>query len=281
MYITRIIASFVNNRSFAVRAAGILSSVKGIPAGLPQGSALSPELYSIYTADLPIPKDVTVLTYADDTALIATAKQGRAITRRLSNAFSKIESYLERWHIAANVDKTQFLFVPPDRKKCRLPRQQLIISGHQIDKMDSIKYLGVPLTVVLISKNTSALCASVSPLSSVRLSHCSRENLSRPNRMLLIKQICFPTITYAASAWADITATDGIYLRRGFSMAAKKILRLPIRTPSQQLYDEKLCIPFIESLIKDARPKLLTRLHNQNDTDVVVALANTIRSAWP
>jgi len=54
---------------------GETSSIRCIWAGVPQGSVLGLGLYTIFTADLPYPRepDTFLATYADDTAFIANS----------------------------------------------------------------------------------------------------------------------------------------------------------------------------------------------------------------
>ncbi|KAH8295978.1 hypothetical protein KR018_005336, partial [Drosophila ironensis] len=62
--------SYLLDRSFMVEVRGERSSIRTVRAGVPQGSVLSPVLYTLYTSDLPNPTEPGTLlaTYADDTA---------------------------------------------------------------------------------------------------------------------------------------------------------------------------------------------------------------------
>ncbi|GBP05412.1 Probable RNA-directed DNA polymerase from transposon BS [Eumeta japonica] len=65
-----IIQNFLSNRHFTFRHERTHSTRRLIRAGVPQGSALSPLLYSAHTNDIPRPTSgVQLALFADDTAL--------------------------------------------------------------------------------------------------------------------------------------------------------------------------------------------------------------------
>lgn len=66
-----LIKSFLENRRFTVRQGNSFSPRFNITAGVPQGSDpdLAPDLYNIYTADIPRTPNTLLATFADDTAL--------------------------------------------------------------------------------------------------------------------------------------------------------------------------------------------------------------------
>ena len=65
---TSFIKNFLQNRSIQVRVGNTYSQSKKLDMGLPQGSVLSPILFSIYIADLPhiLSKDTNSTQFADD-----------------------------------------------------------------------------------------------------------------------------------------------------------------------------------------------------------------------
>jgi len=65
-----IIRSYLKNLSYKIRYGSSYSPHFSIKAGVPQGSDLSPDLFNIYMADIPVSTNTTLATYADDTAIL-------------------------------------------------------------------------------------------------------------------------------------------------------------------------------------------------------------------
>ena len=82
--------SYLYNRRFYVRHGHDISECHPINSGVPQGSVLRPVLYTLYTADLLIRRDVTVATYEDDTAILAAHQDPEIASRILQRQLSGI-----------------------------------------------------------------------------------------------------------------------------------------------------------------------------------------------
>ena len=73
--------SYLHKRRFYMRYGHDTSECYPIKSGVPQGSVLGPILYTLCTADLPIRRAVTVVTYADDTVILAAHQDPEIVSR--------------------------------------------------------------------------------------------------------------------------------------------------------------------------------------------------------
>lgn len=182
--------------------------------------------------------------------------QSRRIVRKLNTALSRTTKFFRRWHITINPAKTAAAFFPSDGKRRRLPSDPLVIDGEEINFEPTIKYLGVLLdTKLKFTKHIAAArarglaaCCSLQPIM------CARSRLDRRNKLLLVKNVIRPIMTFAAPIWADASRSNIITLQRIQSRAIKTALGLPRRTSTAQIHNDT-SIPLIEQFIADCRTK--------------------------
>ena len=96
LYLQKIIKHYFFDRSFVVCIDNTWSTPRKIPARLPEGSVLSPTLYSIYTSDITIKKSNEAAFYADDSALICSGKLSNAIIKRLNDSLICAAKYFSK-----------------------------------------------------------------------------------------------------------------------------------------------------------------------------------------
>ncbi|CAH2092397.1 unnamed protein product [Euphydryas editha] len=82
--LVKLVQSYLVNRSFSVAIGEHRSSLKPIPAGVPQGSILGPYLFSLYINDIPKQPHTQLAIYADDTASYTTSEDGDLVIGQLT-----------------------------------------------------------------------------------------------------------------------------------------------------------------------------------------------------
>jgi hypothetical protein len=113
-----LLRSYLANRIFQVRHQEAHNSLYPILAGLPQGSILGPILYTIFTADLPEAEQTLTVTYADDTAILASHEDPIVATSKLQTHLHRPEYWLQQWRISANESKSTQVTLTLRRGDC-------------------------------------------------------------------------------------------------------------------------------------------------------------------
>ena len=119
---------------------------------MPQGSSLSPTLYTIYTYDIPPPAiDCLNIQYADDiTQVISYAGKSRAMmANRTRREIEKINTYERKWKIKTN--STKFKIIPTALTK----KHDIIINGTKIDYSENGNILVLTISRSGIIKHIS------------------------------------------------------------------------------------------------------------------------------
>lgn len=252
-YLVKLIKSFLSNRSFIVEIEGEQSAAKDIPAGVPQGSVLSPLLYSLYTSDFGLPANYDVAFYADDSAFICSGKVSNAIIKRMQTALSSAEEYFLNWKIKINKDKTQAILFPFNKSPKRNPSRVLSFQGHDIVLSKTIKYLGITLDQKLTFKehvndvSTKAIrCGrALYPLLN------KKSQLNKKNKLLIYKLCIRPILTYGCQIWKNCAKTHRKQLQIIQNKNLKIIFNLSRRFSTRRLhsrYKQKTIDEFVDDL---------------------------------
>lgn len=241
IYIQKIIKHFLCCRSFVVNVENQFSSERSIPAGLPQGSVLSPTLYSIFTADIKILKNHEAAFYADDSAFISSGKLSNAIIKKMENALKSTEKYFNIWKIKVNQDKTQAILFPFNKSPKRIPNLELKFQGSRIDILDEIKYLGVTLDKKLSFKShINSICEKSMKCSRALFPLLNkRSQLNFKNKLLLYTMCIRPILTYGSQVWYHKAAKT---YRKKLQIIQNKNLKIIHKLPplfgTEQLHNE-------------------------------------------
>uniref|UniRef100_A0A8C4TPM0 Reverse transcriptase domain-containing protein n=1 Tax=Erpetoichthys calabaricus TaxID=27687 RepID=A0A8C4TPM0_ERPCA len=135
-----LVLDFLTGRPQQVRIGGKTSSIITINTGTPQGSVLSPLLYSVYTHDC-ISKysSNTILKFADDTTVIGL------ISKDDETAYREEVRLLAEWCQDNDLTlKTKERIV--DFHKQATEHNPIYIGGEAVEQVSSFRFLGVTLT---------------------------------------------------------------------------------------------------------------------------------------
>ncbi|XP_059801863.1 uncharacterized protein LOC132378747 [Hypanus sabinus] len=126
--------------------------------GAPQGTVLSPVLFTLYTSDFQYNSEschVQKFKFADDTAIVGCVRNGQ------EEEYRKLIQDFVIWcnsnYLRLSITKTKEMVV--DFRRSRPHMEPVIINGECVEQVQTYKYLGVQLDEKLDwTANTDALC---------------------------------------------------------------------------------------------------------------------------
>lgn len=254
--LVKLIESFLRERRFRVKLRDSRSGERTMEAGVPQGSLLSPELFKIYTRDLPKTAGTNLALFADDTAVAARSLAPHIITRRLQEAADELEEWFATWRIQVNANKSAAMFFS---KRRREPDREITIFGQPIPWKNETKYLGVTLDRKLTWKAHTDSCLNKGNMAAAHLYPLlnRRSKLSAKTKLRLYKVIIRPIMTYASAVWG-YAAKSHIHK---LQVVQNRIIRMAFDAPwfmrNDQLHREAGLVT-IEVFIKEAAAKFFT-----------------------
>lgn len=258
-YMIRLINSFIRNRQFKVHINQGVSESIAIPAGLAQGTCISPILYALFVADIPTDNNTETALYADDTAIYTAAKTSNTIVKRLNFSLLTLHHYFRKWKIKINNNKTQAIIFPFDNKRRRTPTTTIKCDQTNIDLDSSVCYLGITLDKKLTFKQhiTNATIKATKCFRAMYSLLAPKSHLSIANKHLIYTAIIRPISMYGSPIWSSAAACHLRNLSTLQNKIVKTIYNLPRRTPTVEL-KQITGIPTVHEYIQTTNNTFIT-----------------------
>jgi Reverse transcriptase (RNA-dependent DNA polymerase) len=138
------ISSFLRGRSLVVESGGVRSTPRQISSGVPQGSILSPLLFSLFINDRYLSlRDSKFHFYADDLQIYLSGRRGdlSGFAARVNSELAVILNWFQINGLLLNPRKSQAMLIINRNS----PRNstQLMLGAEPIDWSSSVKDLGI------------------------------------------------------------------------------------------------------------------------------------------
>lgn len=264
--------SYLRDRVFYVKTNNDVSQICQIKAGIPQGSVLGPVLYTLFTYDMPINDNVTVATYADDTAFLCSDHSPVEASRILQLQLNKIEIWLTTWKIVVNAQKSSNITFTLRKMNC----PPVFLNKTEIPSRNVVKYLGIHLDRRLTWRSHVVAKRKQLDLKYKQMYWLlgPKSELSLENKVLLLKTILKPIWTYGIQLWGTTSNSNIEILQRFQSKTLRSITNAPFYVTNVTLHRD-LDFPFIKSEIKKFSSNYLQRLSNHTNTLAITLLDDT------
>lgn len=267
-----ILTSYITDRTFRIKQESEYSDLMDIKAGVPQGSVLGPVLYLLYTCDIPVLRDVTLATFADDTALIATEKDPILSTAKVQHATDEFLTWTQKWRIKLNEQKSvhvnftnQNMINPPS----------LVINGTLAPHENNAKYLGINSDVKLRWKHHIKKKREELDLRYKKYYWLlgRKSQLSIHNKILVYKQIFKPVWLYGSQLWGCSKDSNIEIIQKFQNKVLRNIVNAPWYTRNKDIHRD-LNIPLVVDEIKKMAAKHEERLHHHPNAEALQLLDN-------
>ena len=236
----RILCSFLKDRSLRVHVNKSKSRPIPLHAGTPQGSCLSPILFSIYVNDIPfnLMNGCQPSQYADDTCIWSTGSDSRSTGTAIQNSLNKMEQWCCKWRVKLCPSKTKVVLFTRCYKVHQF-QPPLFLFGEQLTYSSEATFLGVKFNSSLTwEPQIRSLLAKAQPRLNL-LRAISGYNANNDANLLLhlYRAIVRPIFEYSSIAHVSAAECHQLKLQQLQNSAIRCSLGIPRYTNTEILHD--------------------------------------------
>ena len=195
----RWLSCYLRGRQAKTCFRGVKSTSRKVNTGVPQGSKLSPSLFSFYIADMPIPTEpVKRVCYADDLTVWASGVNIPDLEVSINNYLEEISAYLKDNSLLISVT-----LLTPDTHQAKI-HPRIFSENSQLPLVKCPRILGVYLDPSLsFNKHSQYVAERVSGRNTIlkALAGTSRGQ-QKETLLMTYKAVGRSIINYAAPVWS-------------------------------------------------------------------------------
>ena len=214
------IEGFLNDRKARCCLKGQYGPMFGTSVGLPQGSVISPVLFSLYLQDIFKEIKSKGVKYADDGTIWVTGHDTTALAKAIQEDLKRIYTWTLKWRMKLNISKTEICLFTKMIDQTDSPKPEVTLLDMKIKYNSTPKLLGVVLDETLnfqkhICNIEQKANKAIGTLRQVKYV----ENINTKKFIQLYQALVLPIIEYACPVWqcADASKLEDIQ-RKGLAM---------------------------------------------------------------
>ena len=237
------LTNFLTDRHCQVIVGNNLSETFHARRGVPQGSVLSPLLFSIYGVDIPVSAQSKNSEYADDIAFYAGDSSIDLAETKLQMQLDKFLHWCTTWGLQINIEKTKLLHFTM-AKKFTHPKVQ--INGQEIAISKTYKFLGMIFDAPLLTWKEHIDHLFISCNKRLNILKCitsKRWGADKKVSLQFFKTYILGKINYGARIYNSATDTHKRKLDLVQNAALRLITGAMRSTPLIALQRETQCLP--------------------------------------
>lgn len=142
-------------RTVSLRVGAWASQPTAITPGLPQGSALSPVLFNVYTIGITsnqLEGPGRTLSFADDVLVYRQGKDRQAVADSMQLELNRIDEWCSRANGRIHPEKACVLWCTLNNRAVQATMPQVFIGGKGLERTSALKYLGITFDRTLSTK---------------------------------------------------------------------------------------------------------------------------------